>query len=367
MSPKDINKGNFSEETLLKLDIFENYTRAWLPIFLSCQYYGCINICDFFSGSGYDLEGIPGSSIRIVDILNEYSDLIISNKCKINIIFNDKIKKKYHELKQHVENELNKELNQIINIEITNQNFSSLFNSEKIQRMKNQSNLFFIDQYGFSRFTIKELLIIEKYSRTDFIVFSSSSFIKRFFKVDFVKKRFPDLDYEKVLKTPANKIHDLIVNYYKSKLPYGSKIVLYPFTIKKRANYHGLIFGTKHIKGIELFLDITWKKNPENGLSNISKLKNQDSCQGLLFNEYDQNPLLIDFKKSLQQKIWNSNNMTNKELYIYTLKSGFPIKHTTNLLRELKKENRIYYKGHSCISYDKCFKNIKVVNFQKVE
>ena len=49
---KDINKKSYPEETLLKLEIFEECFREWLPVFLYSPQIATIYIFDFFAGSG---------------------------------------------------------------------------------------------------------------------------------------------------------------------------------------------------------------------------------------------------------------------------------------------------------------------------
>ncbi len=63
MPKKEIDDKPFSESTLTKLDLFQRYAGEWLPVFLGDRIiYPEINVCDFFSGSGTDSNGIWGSS-----------------------------------------------------------------------------------------------------------------------------------------------------------------------------------------------------------------------------------------------------------------------------------------------------------------
>lgn len=60
MSKKDINKAQFDEATLLKLDIFRRCFREWLPVFLHNPFITNIIIYDLFAGSGKDIVGNRG-------------------------------------------------------------------------------------------------------------------------------------------------------------------------------------------------------------------------------------------------------------------------------------------------------------------
>ena len=53
---RDINKKPYDEATLTKLEIFEQYLLAWLPVFIQTPYAKQIKICDYCAGSGQDSE-----------------------------------------------------------------------------------------------------------------------------------------------------------------------------------------------------------------------------------------------------------------------------------------------------------------------
>ncbi len=56
---------------------------------------------------------------------------------------------------------------------------------------------------------------------------------------------------------------------YRSLIPSNSKLKIFPFSIKKGAHIYGIIFGSKHILGVEKFLKIAWNKNKINGEANF--------------------------------------------------------------------------------------------------
>lgn len=60
MSRKDHHEKPYDEGSLAKLEVFENYVEAWLPTFIMQEHIKEINIVDFFSGLGYDMEGTKG-------------------------------------------------------------------------------------------------------------------------------------------------------------------------------------------------------------------------------------------------------------------------------------------------------------------
>ncbi|MDQ7833718.1 MAG: hypothetical protein RDU30_18475, partial [Desulfovibrionaceae bacterium] len=67
---RDHHSKPYDEGTLLKLELFENYCKSWLPVFIQLPNVVEINIADFFCGPGEDQNGIPGSPLRIISTIN---------------------------------------------------------------------------------------------------------------------------------------------------------------------------------------------------------------------------------------------------------------------------------------------------------
>ena len=85
----DLHKKPFSEETITKLEIFEKYLQAWLPVFIHHPRFNNVCICDFFSGEGEDKNGMTGSPLRILNILKEFQNSIVRQNLKVSVILND--------------------------------------------------------------------------------------------------------------------------------------------------------------------------------------------------------------------------------------------------------------------------------------
>ena len=95
--PGDIHRKPFDEGTITKLEIFERYLEAWLPVFIHSRQYNSVNICDFFAGSGCDSEGCPGSPLRILSTVKKYQDKLIEKGIRIRVILNDFDRRKAQE------------------------------------------------------------------------------------------------------------------------------------------------------------------------------------------------------------------------------------------------------------------------------
>src|SRR2546427_13075430 len=64
----------FDEGTLTKLNLFELYTREWLPVFQASPtpQRTVIHLFDFFAGPGTDSKGTPDSPIRLLKQVAQY-------------------------------------------------------------------------------------------------------------------------------------------------------------------------------------------------------------------------------------------------------------------------------------------------------
>jgi len=55
---KNINSKSFDDSTKLKLEIFRECFKEWLPVFIHDQWTDKVHVFDFFAGSGLDKEGV---------------------------------------------------------------------------------------------------------------------------------------------------------------------------------------------------------------------------------------------------------------------------------------------------------------------
>jgi len=270
MANKDLHDEPFDEGTLVKLEIFEDYLQAWLPTFImQANLYPVICVFDFFAGTGYDKNGIAGSPIRFLNKLNEQLNIIIENKIKIRLILNEFNLIKFNQLKNACQELLfnNSNLNKAIEVSYYNEDFDSIF--PKLKSSINQyPSLVYLDQNGMKFLSDKYFQELEKMKQTDFLYFISSSYFWRFGDTKEFKTHL-DIDMTKARKDPYKFIHRNIIEQLRLKLSSTSKLKLYPFSIKKVANIHGIIFGATHPRAVDKFLSLSWKRNEINGEANF--------------------------------------------------------------------------------------------------
>jgi len=81
----------FNDSTLVKLEIFKQYIRKWLPVFMTDSQSGYgrslerINIYDFFSGPGFDGKKNQGSPLIIQDEIKKFCEVHHSIKTQAPI------------------------------------------------------------------------------------------------------------------------------------------------------------------------------------------------------------------------------------------------------------------------------------------
>jgi three-Cys-motif partner protein len=363
LSNKDLHKKPFDETTLAKLTIFEEYAKAWIPTFIMG---GSKTICifDFFAGPGYDLNGTAGSPIRILTIIKLFSGPILQRGTKIKIYFNEYKKSKYNLLVNSCNDFLlnNPEIQNIVEPKYSQEDFNICF-QRLFSEISEYPSLVYLDQNGIKYLSNKYLLALEKTQRTDFLYFVSSSYFWRFGDTDEFQD-FLNIDLEKAKNDPYNFIHRNLINQLKDGLPSKSQLKLYPFTLKRDANIHGIVFGAKHPRAVEKFLDIAWKINPVNGDANFDIDKDIAKMQGNLFEE--KLTKKESFQINLENFIRKRKKVTNAEIYSFTLGNGHPKQQVSEYLKRIRNK-KIKYSGHLKINYSAVVSKNNIVEIEWID
>jgi three-Cys-motif partner protein len=247
---KDINKDAFSEGTLLKLDIFAECFKEWLPVFIHNPFTKGIFIVDFFAGSGKDSKGNLGSPLLLLREArgsdNTYCNTVLRNNKKVFFAFNENRKQKEMELELNVNSFMEQCLKSNCKREkcvysysnFGNHDFKDVFyrNTKLTEVMPSNEFAKFIllDQYGFSQVDEDVFRKLVDSPCTDFIFFISSSFIKRFKEVPYTKKY---IDTEKIPfdESTPGECHRLIADYFRKLVPQGKEYYIHHFSIQKKA------------------------------------------------------------------------------------------------------------------------------------
>lgn len=346
---KDINKSDFDQATKIKLDLFRESFKEWLPVFIHTPYVEKRFIYDFFAGSGMDAQKNFGSPLILLDEARG-QDLKYCSKSdgkKIVFAFNEKIKKKSRELEKNVNEYVNSCLNNckrekcVYEHHFGNYNFKEAFsrpNVLEIMNNKKYSKFVLLDQYGFKEVDTDVFNKLIHFPKTDFIFFISSSFINRFQDHPSIKKY---IETEKIefKKSEPKQCHKLVSQYFKNLIPVTKDYYLHQFSIKKGTNYYGLVFGTSHSLGMEKFLKVCWDVDKMAGEANFDI--NNDFKAGTLFYDEQFSNKIESYKLDLYSKILNREIRSNIMGLKYALRYGIQTKTYLETIVDLIEKNKI--------------------------
>jgi three-Cys-motif partner protein len=337
MPGKDLFRKPFDEGTLVKLKIYKDYFKEWLPVFLSKKepIWRTVQIFDFFAGQGKDKNDVPGSPLIAIEIVKSIEHFIKDNGIRVILHFNELDQDNYNFLIESL-----KDIEGDFEIKPYKEDFASLFSS-LYESMKTSANFLFLDQNGIKQITSEIFNKIISLKQTDFLFYISSSYFKRFADTPEFKKYF-SFDPIEIQQMNYYHIHRNVLQHYKSLIPNNKKYYLAPFSIKKGSNIYGLIFGTNHTLGIEKFLAIAWRNDKMRGEANYDiDSEKIDFNQPFLFDHFNKPNKRQVFEKNLTELILNKRLIDKHSVYLYSLDEGFLFKDANTVLERLKKKKDI--------------------------
>jgi len=367
MAGKDLHKDKFDKGTITKLEIFEDYAQAWLPTFIM-QGADEIHIFDFFSGPGYDKNGIPGSPIRLLQKIEEQLGNILVKKTKIVLHLNeyqpDRISQpKFDKLQINCNAfcQTQKKFKYFLTIKYYNKDAGELFDN-LLPTIKKYPSLVYLDQNGVKFVSHKYLKQLESLKVVDFLYFISSSYFKRFSTTSEFKNVLK-LDQVELENAKYVNMHRLVVQNLTKCLSPNSKLKLFPFTIKKKANVYGIVFGAKHYAAVNKFLNIAWKRNSVNGEANFDIDEDVKKEQLDIFGAKKLSKI-EKFEEELKDFLVDRKKTNSKEVLLFTFAKGHKAEHAANLLRQLKKKGDLNYESRTpFLNYENVFKKKNIIDY----
>jgi len=368
---KNINADVFTEETKLKLQIFAECFREWLPVFIHHSFVNRINIFDLFAGSGKDAVGNFGSSLILLDkARGKYCDAVIENNKEIIFSFNEKDSSKQQQLVSNINSFIDnclktncKQQQCVYHHNFGQFEFKDVFDHSEIQQIFSNNSIakfVLLDQYGFSQVDESVFLKLVNSPMTDFIFFISSSFIRRFKEIPAVTHYF-DTKQIPFNETKPRECHRQIADYFENIIPQNKEYYVHNFTIKKGKNYWGLIFGTSHTLGMEKFLKVCWEKDKSAGESNFNI--DNDFQQDSLFYEAGTSNKLIQVQDELRDKVLSGIITDNHSGLKYAMKRRCMPKTFVDVVADLIAKQKV-----KCTpKFNKQATNIHRADFYKIE
>lgn len=342
----DLHRNPFDEATLDKLQLYRDYLREWLPVFMNNRSVDTMQVFDFFAGPGIHLDGNPGSPVIACDEIRRALEADSVFPKKIKLFFNEIDKFKHNSLISCIEEQ--KATLPQVEFNAMQEDFPDAFNAWNPLMHGRTANLLFLDQNGVRQITKTIFQNIVRLARTDFLFFISSAMVNRFKEQPEIRDYVPVTADDFARMTGTN-VHRIVAEAYRRWVPDGLEYYLGPFSIKKRANVYGLVFGSGHPLGIDKFLRLAWKRG---GDANFDIDRDGiDPAQPSLFPELDKPTKIRVFEKELEAALLERRLRTNKDIYLFALRNGMLAKHARDALNLLVKDKKIPKQSFH-ISYD---------------
>lgn len=357
---KKDTKENIFEHSQAKLEFYKNYLSQYLVVLLNDSYTQTINIYDIFCGIGIYKDGNEGSPIIAIKIIEDLLKKYLKN---INLTINDKDKSKVDFVKKYIEhNHKNNCLIKDYNLDAIE--MLKIVNQEIYSSKRGVKNLIFIDPYGYKEIYKKDISNIMSSKNSEIIIFLPISQMYRFSRVALTDKENNSYKHlRRFIEDFFEEGHDIYketyenqleyINYIKEAFSFKNKYYSASYHIhKEKKDYYALFFITNHIYGLEKILDTKWKLDDLCG-KGFKKTTQQFGLFDEEFKSEKKDDCVNHFK--LQLKNFLKEFKTNVDLYEFTLKMGFCIKHVVKILkteklifdREVKKNSfYINYKNY---------------------
>ena len=218
----------------------------------------------------------------------------------------------------------------------------------------------FLDQYGIKEINKEVFNTLINSPKTDFIFFISSSIVKRFKDIPEIKQ-YIDINNINVVENGYDKSHLVVLEYYKSLIPKDMEYYIHGFSIKRGANYYGLIFGSSHTLGMEKFLNVCWKHDQNSGESNHN-INNDDTFFGIKSNN---KKTMIE--NNIRSLILNKQITTNIDGFKYAMKNGCKPELFKKVIKEMEKDKKVELKSCNNLKVSYASTNIHKVDKYTIE
>jgi three-Cys-motif partner protein len=311
----DFHRKPFDEGTLTKLRIFELYAQEWIPVFLSSPSpkFDAVHICDFFCGPGTDCIQTYGSPLRVLDRLRKYHEQGLTGWGKVPIVVHlfDQDANKIARLRSIIDGQ--EWIIPNVQIDCRSLEFKDalVFHKTLLLNPRN-AKLLIIEQFGVDAVTDEIFRVLIGLPITDFIFFLSSSTLHRFRNHPAIKQKIDAVG-------DSYDVHRVAFDYFHRLVPMNSEFYLGRFSIRKRSNIYGLIFGSHHPLGMHKFLQVAWVLPFD--LMRPNKIR--------------------EFESELEHALRAGEAQSEADVLRFCIQAGMTGKHSAAVLKKLKSEGVI--------------------------
>ena len=335
---RDFHGKPYDAGTLAKLRIFELYAQEWIPVFLSPPEpkFEEVHIFDFFCGPGKDCAEIHGSPLRILNQLRGYHQKELAGWGKVPIVVHlfDEDREKIEQLGTL----LKAENWTIPGVSIDHRRLAfrdALAAHQHLLSNPRLAKLLIIDQCGVDEVSDEIFKRLISFPTVDFIFFLSSSTLHRFRDHPAIKQKIekPEDSYD---------VHRATLEYFRKLVPIGDKVFLGPFSIRKRSNIYGLIFGSRHPLGIHKFLQVAWANDEIAGEANFDiERENIRPAEGILPFDMMRPNKVREFEEELESALRAGAMKSEADVIRFCIEAGMTARHSAPVLKKLKSEGVI--------------------------
>lgn len=350
-SNKDV-KRNVLPHSKAKLDLYKSYISMYLPILGFTPYVTAINVFDIFCGTGVYDDGNLGSPLIAASCIQEYESKVNNDK-PVRLYINDFDKDKVQGVKELI-SRLNLKRCQVQDFNLDASEMFKIVSAEINSYPLSERSLVFIDPYGYSKITKDSIYQILQKGKSEIILFLPVAHMKRF-----TEGALNDLDnkaYENLRRfiieflptdSPIKQGQKLKIFDYIEELrnAFSFEDTFYTashYIERDRSNYYALFFIGSHIFGLEKFIEAKWSN------ASLGVGFNQRDTQATLFGEkqqeVDYNISLDKLEKLFRELLNSREEITNLELYEFTLRNQFKPSHIKDVVKEWVDLKRIVIK-----------------------
>jgi three-Cys-motif partner protein len=180
-----------------------------------------VNIFDFFAGAGTDSEGVEGSPLRLLRVLEGQRSHLTRPGLRVSLHLSDAHEGKIKQLKQSLAERKAGELP--LQLDVQRGDFASRFAAVKGEIAKKSSaNLLIIDQFGVKEVPDDIFTQILGLETTDVLFFISSNTFRRFAHVPEVERL---LLSTYLRPTDYYRAHLAVAEAYRKLIPAGKQIL----------------------------------------------------------------------------------------------------------------------------------------------
>jgi hypothetical protein len=165
--------------------------------------------------------------------------------------------------------------------------------------------------------------------------FLSSSTLHRFRDHPAIKQKIAELE-------DSYDVHRAAVDYYRNLIPTGDQAYLGSFSIRKRSNIYGLIFGSRHPLGISKFLRVAWANDEIAGEADFDiDRENIAPGEGILPLDVMRPKKVQQFVADLETALRAGGMHSEADVARFCIERGMTCQHSAPVIKKLKAEHAI--------------------------